>query len=408
MDCPRLRPIDAVPVQRGGRVFLQLYDPARLSPHVLVVPQEIAPIVAMLDGTNTVRDIQAALMRQTGALIFAERIQEVVDRLDEALLLHSDRFRAHRTQLEEAFRQSAVREPCSAGSAYPTDPHELRRMLDASFTADGGPALPHAHPPDGSVAGLIAPHIDFERGGVAYAHAYKALAQGSDADLFVVLGTAHFAADSLYILTRKSFATPFGTAPTAAGLVDALASRAGQDLFAEELVHRNEHSIEFQVLCLQHVLDGRDFEILPILCCSMDRAVGDEESPLAAPAVADFLGALRDVVGSCGRKVCVIAGADLAHVGRQFGDEFALTPQVMADVEAADRQCLSFIEQLDADGFYDSIRIDGNARNVCGLPPIYALMNAIEAARCELLDYRQATDYDLQRAVTFASLAFYA
>ncbi len=389
-------------MRQGGRVFVQIHDPTRLSDKVLVVPQEMLFLLACFDGTNTVQDIQAALLRQFGELVFAEKIEEVIRQLDDALMLDSPRFRAHAEAVAEEFRKTPIRPPCSAGSAYPADPQELAATLDALLGTVGSRPSAAGRLP---VVGLVAPHIDFARGGVSYAHAYKGLAEECPADLFVIFGTAHQAQKALFALTRKSFETPLGTLPTDAELVDALAKRYRRKPFAEELLHKNEHSIEFQVVCLQHVLRGRRIEILPILCGSMEHAVGDDKSPRDVPAVSDFCDALRAVLAESGRSVCAIAGADLSHVGQQFGDDFELTPQVMQDVERADREMLAHVERLDADAFYNCVRADGNARHVCGVPPIYTLLATADAARCTLLDYRQAADYGLQRAVTFASLA---
>jgi len=409
VDYPKMRPVQAIPVRDEGRVFLQIFDPSRLSDRVIVVPQEMAYIIELFDGTNSIVDIQTALMRRFGQLILSEHIAEIIRQLDKALLLDSEHFEAHVREVEEAFRSGAVRHATSAGTGYPDDPTALAAQLDGYFTADGGPGLPQPGSGSGDLVGLIAPHIDFQRGGPSYAHAYKALAESCDADLFVVFGTAHFAhRKSLFIPTRKSFETPFGTLATSEALVDALLQRCGSDLLAEEIVHKNEHSIEFQVVLLQHVLRGRPIEMLPVLCCSTEEAVGDAASPRDVAEIRDFLDAVREVVAASGRKACAIAGADLAHVGPQFGDEFRLTPQVMADVDRADRQMLAFVEGMDADGFFDSVRADDNARHICGVPPIYALLATTDARRCELLDYRQASDYDLQRSVTFASMALYA
>ena len=56
------------------------------------------------------------------------------------------------------------------------------------------------------------------------------------------------------IATRKDFATPLGAAETDGELLDAVAARCSLDLFADEFAHRREHSIEFQVVWLQHVI----------------------------------------------------------------------------------------------------------------------------------------------------------
>ncbi len=404
MDRPKLRPIEAVPIRSGDTVLVQLYDPTRIADKVVVVPQETLFLLSLLDGTNSVVDIQAALMRRYGQLVFSEQIQDFLRQLDEALLLESDRFRDHVRRLEEEFRASAVREPCSAGSGYPADRNDLVATLDAMHASAEEPQEPRR----GKLVGLVAPHIDFQRGGASYGHAYREVARACEAELFVIFGTAHFAREALFILTAKDFRTPLGVAPTNADLVAKIAARCSQDLFAEELVHKNEHSVEFQVVCLQHALQGRDFQILPILCSSFERVLPANGSPRDVAEIDEFLDAVRDVVAESGLKACFIAGADLSHVGRQFGDEFDLTPAVMADVEAADRRSLAYLERLDPDGFCRDVCADANARHICGLPAIYALFATANPSRCVLLDYRQATDYDLQRAVTFASLALYA
>jgi hypothetical protein len=407
VENPKLRPLEAVPVRQRGRVFVQIHDPARVSDQVLIVPGEMMAVIGLMDGTNSIPDIQAAIMRQFGELLFSEKIQEIVNHLDRALFLESERFRDHLRELERAFRESPVRRASSAGASYPDDPAKLARQLNGYFAAKGGPGLPKAGKGRGGLVGLIAPHIDFQRGGLSYAHAYKALAGECGADLFLIFGTAHFARGALFILTRKSFETPFGVLKTNEGLVEAVAKRYRRDPFAEEIVHKNEHSIEFQVVLLQHVLRGREIEMLPILCGSMDEKVGEKASPRDVAEIGDFLDAVREALAESGRKVCAIAGADLSHVGQAFGHEFSLSPQVMEDVERADREMLAHVERLDAEAFHDAVRADDNARHVCGVPSIYALLGTTKASRCKLLDYRQAVDYPLERAVTFASLALH-
>ena len=406
MENPKLRPIQAMPVRYHGRQMVQLFDPAGLSEHALAVPQEMLPVLALFDGTHSITDIQAILTRRFGRLVFSDEIRGMVEQLDGALLLDSERFAAHLVALTQAYRAAPVRQPASAGSGYPKDPSKLRAAIDRFFTGPDGPGAPQPGTADGQVVGLVAPHIDFERGAVGYAHAYKALAEGCDADLFVVLGTAHHANDALYILTVKDFETPLGTMRTNADLVHALAERCPGDPFAEEVVHRGEHSIEFQVVLLQHLFAGRAIELLPVLCGSMELVVGDGV-PSQTPAVADFVAALRETIAESGRRACVIAAADLAHVGRQFGHDFDLTPRLMSEVEQADRAALEHVVSLDADAFYETVMLDGNARHICGLGNICTLLATVDAARCELLDYRQAVAREAGCAVTFASVALH-
>src|SRR5581483_11404972 len=135
---------------------------------------------------------------------------------------------------------------------YPDDAAALEKLLAKHYTRPGGPgALPDRSASAKPVRGVLSPHIDFERGGHAYAHAWKAVAEGCEADLFVVFGTAHAGTDSArFALTRKSYGTPLGTIDTDQELVERLvASYEGEDdLFAGEVAHKGEHSIEFQMV----------------------------------------------------------------------------------------------------------------------------------------------------------------
>jgi predicted class III extradiol MEMO1 family dioxygenase len=100
-----------------------------------------------------------------------------------------------------------------------------------------------------------------------------------------------------------------------------------------------------------------------------------------------------------------VAGADLAHVGRRFGDEVEADEALRAAVEARDREDLAHVSRLDAGGWYASVLRDDNARRVCGLNCVYAAARAMSgrAAAAELLHYDAAPD-PAGGWVSFASL----
>ncbi len=76
----------------------------------------------------------------------------------------------------------------------------------------------------------------------------------------MILGTSHYGAGpELFSATRKNYATPFGAVETDGAFVDRLAARYSGDLFADEMLHRGEHSIEFQALFLAYALGLRGF-----------------------------------------------------------------------------------------------------------------------------------------------------
>jgi AmmeMemoRadiSam system protein B len=270
----------------------------------------------------------------------------------------------------------APRPPSCAGSVYPAEPTALRRALDAWL---GLPAPPH--PPGRPTRLLVAPHIDYPRGALGWAAAYRALSTA--ADLFVVLGTAHATPPHLFALTRRDHATPLGLVPTDGRALDALVRDVGAaEVLADEDAHDGEHSIELQLVALRHVI-RRPFTVLPVLCS----AISHLEDP--APYTARFLGALARAVA--GRRVCFVASADLSHLGPQYGDPRPPTAAEAARLEARDREALAFVERGDAAGFHrDTVRDDAR-RRVCGLAPIYAALRA-SGAGARLLRYERWTD----------------
>jgi len=270
-----------------------------------------------------------------------------------------------------------VRAPSCAGTVYPHDPAELRAAFDAWL--DLGAAPPPLPAPPRLV---VSPHIDYPRGARGYAAAARAL-ERSDADLFVVFGTAHEAPPHLFTLTRRDFATPLGAVPTDRTAVDAIARDVGEaEALGSEPFHDGEHSIELPLVLLRHVLQ-RPFTTLPVLCSST--------AHLADPAryTSRFLDALARATR--GRRPCFVAGADLAHVGPLYGDPRPPTPAEAAAVEADDRRTLAFLAAGDAEGFHGDAVRDEARRRLCGTAAIYAAMRAAGRG-AQILHYERWTD----------------
>src|SRR6185295_10849844 len=134
-----------------------------------------------------------------------------------------------------------------------------------------------------------------------------------------------------------------------------LARAAGGDvLFGDEIHHRTEHSIEFQAVWLRHVYGASSPPVLPVLCGSLHRSVEQKRSPRQDPGVRDFLDALVKLTK--GKRVLVLAGADLGHVGPRFGDEpWAVDGPEVRTLEESDRRCMDAAARGDAEGFFSAI-----------------------------------------------------
>ncbi len=405
---PRLRPVEAFPAVVDGREVICLRDPSGLTEAVLTVPRPVVAILALLDGTRSIRDVQAEIMRQHGTLVPSDELEALVETLDRHLFLEGGRLEAERARLAAAFRESPIRPAVHAGRAYAGEAAALASELEGFVVHPEGPG-PVAGPRAPTLRGLIAPHIDFHRGGPAYAWAYKSVAEACDADCFVVFGTAHAGLDGHpFALTRKPYDTPLGPMAVDDEVVEALVRRAPGELFAAELAHRAEHSIEFQAVCLRYFGAGsrgrEDVRIVPILASFVHECLARGRDPAADPAVAGVLDALRETMGAVARRYCLVAGADLAHVGPRFGDPAPVSRGRLARIETEDLALLSLVTGVDPGGFFSAVAADGDSRRICGLSPIYALLATLPAGRGRLLRYGQWPDP--QGTVTFASVAF--
>ena len=403
---PKLRPIEAFPIEHEGQRLIVLRDPLRWTDNSVVVSPTLIPILQRFTGKNTVVDIQAEFARATGQILASEALNGVIAKLDEALLLDNERFRKYREQLEREFRESPVRQASHAGGSYPAEPAELAAMLDGDLAAAGGPD--DAAPPAGQLAGLVAPHIDLRRGGPSFARAYRQLRGRDDIELFVILGTGHQPMRHRFGGLRKDYETPFGAARTDREALESLAAELPFGFFDDEWAHRSEHSIEFQAVCLQHIFGGNlKARIVPVLAGSFHEFSESGGSPLADPQVAGFVKALRKLVDARPGKVCVIAGVDLAHIGGRFGDEEAMDEPRRARLERDDRSTLDAVLSCDAEKFHRNIAADKDARRICGYPAIYTLLAALQPAMAQFLDYGQSHEPDTNSVVSFGCAALY-
>jgi MEMO1 family protein len=391
MALPAIRLIDASQVEHEGQAFICIRDPEGFVEEQLLLSPVAFFVASMLDGTNAPTDIQYEFMKQTRKALPDDLITEVVEYLDEQGFLMTERGEARIRKVVEEFAASNVRPAYVAGKSYPDDADELRAFLDVmcEHEKSRGEQPGAAEAP---VRCLVVPHIDFERGGPTYARGYHRLAQGQRPDTVLLFGVAHAGPQIPFILTRKDFATPLGTLKTDTDIVDRLAAACDWDPFEYEIVHRTEHSIEFQAVMLAHLF-GEDVKIVPILCGPF---VANEEfvDPATLGGVQAFLDVCQDLVRRETPRVAVIAGADLAHVGRRFGDDFEIDDTIVERIRTRDTEDLAHVTAVAPDAWYQSVMKDDNARRVCGLNCIYAALTAVDetATGGELLHYGYAPD----------------
>lgn len=392
--------LDFMPSPVPDRPGLLIRDPYRYSDATLIVPPPLVPGLQCFDGAQTDLDLRKFLVDLTGDLDVSELQQHLTDSLSEAGFLEDESFMRLREARHGDFAKSPVREPSHAGGAYPAEVSPLRDTLRNYLQGAPPPALP-----DGLI-GIAAPHVSPFGGWESYRAAYGALPTEFADRTFVILGTSHYGEPERFGLTRKSFVTPYGTARTDTALVDRLAEQGGQAVHMEDYCHAVEHSIEFQVIFLQHLF-GPDIRIVPILCGSYATSIYRGGAPEDNENVKRFLGALGDLAAANRDHLFWVLGIDMAHMGRRYGDDFHATADQgeMEDVTARDRKRIDRMTAADARGFWELVQENRDDLKWCGSSPIYTFLKAVPGTQGKLEHYQQ-WNIDPQSVVSFAGMTF--
>jgi AmmeMemoRadiSam system protein B len=414
---PRLRPdLDIMPSPVREQPGLLVRDPFHYSDATLIVPPVLARCLGCFDGEHTELDLRAVLARLLARVDVGEPARHLVKALRDAGFLDDDKSAELRDKRHAAFARAPVRAPAHAGSGYPSEARPLATTLAATLATTGAQTTPRPRTRRksklGPLVGIAAPHVSPEGGIASYAAAYRALPEELGDRTFVILGTSHYGAPDRFGLTRKPFVTPFGAAPTDTRLVDALARAAGDAAQLEDYCHAVEHSIEFQVVFLQHLF-GAKVRILPVLCGAFVDGPTAGKPPEASAPVARFCDALGELAAREGERLFFVLGVDMAHVGRRYGDPLPARAGEGALVEVAtrDRARIARLEAGDAPGFWDLVCARPTPEHGyddlkwCGSAPLYTFQRAVPAARGELLHYEQ-WNIDDASVVSFGALAF--
>jgi len=396
---PRLRlNLDFLPSPEPSRPGLFIRDPYHYSDTTLLIPPPLVQALECFDGKQSELDLRSELVRITGEIQVGELEKHLFDALNEAGFLENERYLELKAKREAEFRAETERRAIFAGSAYPDDRRELANLLLDRIGSPDSPAAPKA---------IAAPHASPEGAWDTYRAAYRSLPADMARDrTFVILGTSHYGAPDHFGLTRKPFTTPFGTAWTNTALVDELEAKAGQVIRMEDYCHAVEHSIEFQVVFLQH-LYGPDIKILPILCGPFVKSIYEGGLPEENQALAKFFDALGNIAAREGKNLMWILGIDMAHMGRRYGDP--LLARAFADemlqVEQRDRERIERIEAGDVRGYWSLVQERQDDLKWCGASPLYTFLKVMPEARGKLLHYSQ-WQIDPYSVVSFGALRF--
>jgi AmmeMemoRadiSam system protein B len=430
---PRLRmDLDFMPSPLPDKPGLLIRDPFRFSDANIIVPPPLIQCLEHFDGEHSSLDLRAELVRITGQLDVSDIERSLCDSLSHAGFLEDDNFAKMRQAAERNFAESEKREPAHAGFGYPDQAEELREVIAHYLNGGTGGAgskvtsvaseLGESEPAASGlvtqgplqqraggrrVRAIAAPHVSPFGGVEAYRAAYSALSPEDAGRTFVILGTSHYGHPDRLGLTRKSFVTPYGETLTDPALVDRLSRELGPAALMEDYCHAVEHSIEFQVVFLQHLFGPR-IRVVPVLCGAYARSIYQGGAPEKDDNVRRIMGALGEMAARENGRLLWVLGIDMAHMGRRYGDRSAMIAGQgeMLAVAERDRARIGRIESGDAQGFWERVQENQDDLKWCGSSPVYTFLRAVPDARGELLHYQQ-WNIDEQSVVSFAGMRFH-
>ena len=397
---PSLRyDIEAISFPVDGKDLLLLRDPRGYASETLAFQPEAWGLFLLFDGSRSIQQLQAEIFEATEENIPHEQLLAIIQLLDQSYFLNSKRFHEYREASDNAFRDARVRQSAHAGISYPADANELREFIDGLFRKSSV-EIPQEPP-----IGILAPHIDLRIGGDAYVSAFRSLAL-AEADIFVILGTAHYACDGLYIPTEKDFETPFGIIKTDQEFVRSILQCGIDGVSTDDLAHQFEHSIEFPVLFLQYLFGNESKKIVPILCTSFDEFLDTNINPLTSRNVISTIEILHRAAQASGKRVAYILSVDWSHIGKKFGDEQSAA-QLLEKIRVSDGEQLEAVTTLNYPRFFQILSTTKNETRIDAFACFTTFFGIAQPTHASLLEYHQWHEKERESAVTYASVAFY-
>jgi AmmeMemoRadiSam system protein B len=403
---PVLRNLQYSPLKQGEDQYVLLWDPTGLGTEKLIVPLSYFYLLQFFDGEHSLEQVAAEYLRKFGEFLVPDRLERLVADLDAKLFLEGKKVEAAREAALAAYRSAPVRKAVFAGKSYEADPGRLAAQIAGFFSSKDGPGRKDSEHKGQPIRGLVAPHYEIKDAGPIYAWAYKELQEAQAPDLFVIFGTCHAGLANGYALTDRDFETPLGTVHTDRAILERLRAGAGR-YFDEELAHRNEHSIEFQLPFLQHAGPAKPITIVPVLCAYPAACLADPGLHELHERVEAFLRTLRDVLGAEGRPACLIASAELAHIGLRYGDSSPPTDFSFHRCMQNDLTMLKHAEAVDPEAFARFIVKEQDTRRISGFAAIYSLLRLVGEGKGEVLRYDRGITDQFNSTVTYASMAFF-
>jgi len=390
LNRPQIRNFQPLGMEKDGKAFVMLRDPSMLAEQQMAVLPQVLQLILMFQGRETLDEIAAKTQAPLHIL------RDVVTRLDEVGLIWGPRFE----ELERVAKAKITEHghfPMSCSASLGKDAQACHEAMDKWLSDMEDPEI------EGTILGLVAPHLDYQRGWPGYAAAYRALKKDEKPNRVIILGTNHFGIGDGVVVSEYGFATPIGKASADKSMLAFLEKTLGSKrIYADQIDHLGEHSVQMHIPWIQHFYGD-----VPMLAALIP-------NPLVPPVADDdaratteqFVDAVRTALAELGGRTLLIASSDLSHVGQQFGDPGTINDESANQVEKIDRERLAAYCKKDTAAFEGLFIKDQNRTRWCSVGNMLAAQNILRPANVDLIDYQQVRDPNGMSMVSSAAIAF--
>lgn len=282
------------------------------------------------------------------------------------------------------------REPAVSGIFYENEFDALNKQIELCFTHSLGPGGFPVKKRRGVVKAIISPHAGYVYSGPCVAWGYKELAESELADVYILIGPNHFGLGSS--ISLDDWKTPFGLLKTDKDFAKALSENTRLPI--NEAFHKKEHSLEVQLPFLQyanreHILELRIVAITLSDDMNLDNLAKD----------------INEFLAKQNKKVSFLISSDFTHYGRSYG-YVPFASDVEKKLDSLDKKAIELILLKDAKGFLSYVHKTG--ATICGVLPIYLLLNILKNEKGTLLMYYRSSKIsnDINNSVSYASIMF--
>ena len=280
-----------------------------------------------------------------------------------------------------------LRRPAVAGSFYPNNPEDLKKVIEDCFLdEDGVSTIPELNSFTGSdyPINVMVPHAGYQYSGAIASHSYCQIVQNGFPEVFIILSPNHTGlGKEISVFNEGQWITPLGNVDVDDEFADEIISAS--DIATSDFnAHLYEHSIEVQLPFLQYFSD--DFKIVPITMGSQSFS-----------ASTDLANAIYEAGNKLNKSYCVIASTDLSHFNNQ------------EKANKVDGFVLEDIGDMNEFKLFEEV-VQYNI-TMCGYGPVIttiSLSKRTNKSNCEILAYRTSGDVtgDMSSVVGYASGIF--